>query len=207
MAHIAQFRHGDPLATSSPRVASLRDTASGRGEAAVQFVAPPLGRSASGTIVALPGQAAPPEEMAPYVNVPSHSRHHPSNNPAPSAIPPDNASLLTLASSTAAHSLGGAASSRGHGHQYTSSLGGARSIGGSLMGERRNSSDTYASVKALPPLSRRGSDSSSRTGRESVAASATGQNSAQAMLAGAGAGAGAGVAAVAAPGAPADRIR
>ncbi len=65
------------------------------------------------------------------------------------------------------------------------------------MGDRRNSSDTYASLKALPPLSRRGSDSSSRT-RESVAASSTGQNSHQAMYAATGSSAG--------PGAPTDRV-
>lgn len=128
-------------------------------------------------------------------------------------MPADNASMLTLASSTAAASIGGgAASSRGHSHAAPS-LGGARSIGGSYMGERRNSSDTYASVKALPPLSRRGSDSSQRTGR-SIAASATGRNSAQAMTgasAGGGAGTGSGVggvvsAGVTGPGAPPDRI-
>lgn len=107
--------------------------------------------------------------------------------------------MLTLASSTAAASLGGNSASiyskgGGHGHGQTPSLGGARSIGGQsiggqsfMEGGRRNSSDTYASVKALPPLSRRGSDASNRTGKESVAASATGMNSAQAMTASGGA--------------------
>ena len=155
----------------------------------------------------------------PYVSVPSHSRPHPSNNPMPHGMPSDNASVLTLASSTAPASIGGhtgyAASSR-HGHQAAGSLGGARSIGGFLMGERRNSSDTYASMKALPPLSRRGSDASSRTGRDSVAASATGLSSAQAMSSGAsgrdiaGGASGRDIAAmgyVAGPGAPGDRIR
>ncbi|PWN49831.1 hypothetical protein IE53DRAFT_369434 [Violaceomyces palustris] len=189
-AHIAQARHGDP----SSYAGAHRNLISG-GSAAIQFATSPLGRTMSGGIISLPGQDAPVEEIGPYVNVPSHSRHHPANNPAPSAIPPDNASMLTLASSTAAHSFGGAASSRG-GHGNAPSLGGARSIGGSLMGERRNSSDTYASIKALPPLSRRGSDSSSRT-RESVAASATGQSSSQAMFSGA---------IAAGPGAPLDRV-
>lgn len=175
LAGIAQFRHGDPpLGSSSPTSAHSPRVASANSSSAVQFVAP-VGRA----LTLLPG-ANEPVEDSPYVNVPTISRPHPSNNPHPSAMPPDNASVLTLASSTAAQSIGGgAASSRGHHH--TPSLGGARSIGGSLMGERRSSSDTYASVKALPPLSRRGSDESTRTGRESVAASATGINSAQAM--------------------------
>lgn len=164
----------------------------------VQFAsAPPMGRSASGTIIALPGQDEQPED-APYTNVPTLTRPHPSNNPHPTGTPADNASVLTLASSTAAASIGGAASSRGHSHAAPS-LGGARSVGGSVMGDRRNSSDTYASVKALPPLSRRGSDSSQRTGL-SVAASATGRNSAQAMM---GSGVNSGQTG---PGAPGDRI-
>lgn len=199
MAQIAQHRHGDNI-SSQQRVASLRNGDGGtNAHPAIQFAsAPPMGRTASGTIVQLPGQGEAPAE-SPYTNVPSLSRPHPANNPHPTGVPADNASVLTLASSTAAASIGGGpASSRGHSHAAPS-LGGARSIGGSLMGERRNSSDTYASVKALPPLSRRGSDSSSRTGR-SVAASATGRNSAQAMT-GAGSLAGAG------PGAPGDRIR
>ena len=109
------------------------------------------------------------------LRAPSLSRPHPANNPHPTAYPPDNASVLTLASSTAAQSITGGAtstSSRGHG-----GIGGGapRSLVGSLMGERRNSSDTYASVKALPPLSRRGSDDSTRaSGKESVRTTASG---------------------------------
>lgn len=195
MAQIAQHRHGDgPNRLSSTR----NQTSSESYGTSVQFAPPaPLGRTISGTIVQLPGNV----EEVPYVNIPSVSRPHPSNNPHPTGIPADNASMLTLASSTAAASItGGAASSRGHSYA-TPSLGGARSIGGSLMGERRNSSDTYASVKALPPLSRRGSDSSSRTGK-SVAASATGRSSAQAMVT-----PGSAAFVTAGPGAPSDRIR
>ncbi|CAO1623426.1 unnamed protein product [Parajaminaea phylloscopi] len=196
MAPIAQYRHGDrPIGSSSPTSAHGQRVASTASNAAVQFAAP-TGRNS----VTLPGATEEMEE-SPYVNVPTISRPHPSNNPNPSAIPPDNASVLTLASSTAAQSIGGgAASSRGHHH--TPSLAGARSIGGSLMGERRNSSDTYASVKALPPLSRRGSDESTRTGRDSVAASATGLSSAQAMT---GSGSVSNVN-LAGPGAPHDRL-
>lgn len=155
-------------------------------------------RAVNGGVVNLPGYGEPAENN-PYTNVPAISRPHPSNNPAPSGVPPDNASVLTLASSTAAQSIGGAASSRGHYH--APSLGGARSIGGSLMGERRNSADTSASLMAIPPTSRRGSDESTRTGWESVAASATGLNSAQAMTASAS------TTNVAGPGAPPDRVR
>lgn len=132
------------------------------------------------------------EGASTFINVPTHSRPHPNNNPHPSAIPADNASILTLASSTAGMSMGGASRS----HHHAPSLGGARSIGGSLMGDRRNSSDTSASLKALPPLSRRGSDSSSRT-RDSIPGSSTGQTSHQAIYApGVSAG----------PGAPSDRV-
>jgi hypothetical protein len=217
MAQIAQYRHGDPssaasVISSSPtsRVTSLRGGNASEGVyggTAIQFAPPTgLGRSISGTIVQLPGAV---EEM-PYANVPSLSRPHPSNNPTPAGFPSDNASVLTLASSTAAASItGGAASSRGHSHYASPSVGGgggaARSIGGSLMGERRMSSDTYASVKALPPLSRRGSDSSSRTSK-SIAASATGRSSAQAMMNAATATATSGRD-IAGPGAPLDRIR
>lgn len=201
MAQIAQHRHGEAY-PSQNRVGSLRGGESvHNAPSSIQFAsAPPMGRTPSGTIVQLPGQDEAPEEM-PYAHVPTVSRPHPSNNPHPSGIPADNASMLTLASSTAAASIGGgAASSRGHQSHAAPSFGGARSIGGSLMGERRNSSDTYASLKALPPLSRRGSDSSSRTGM-SVAASATGRNSAQAMMGTTGGGIG-----FAGPGAPGDRI-
>ncbi|MCO5565479.1 hypothetical protein L7F22_019152 [Adiantum nelumboides] len=199
MAQIAQHRHGE-VYPSQNRVGSLRGESIHNAPSSIQFAsAPPMGRTPSGTIVQLPGQDEAPEEM-PYAHVPTVSRPHPSNNPHPSGIPADNASVLTLASSTAAASIGGgAASSRGHQSHAAPSFGGARSIGGSLMGERRNSSDTYASVKALPPLSRRGSDSSSRTGM-SVAASATGRNSAQAMMGTSIGGFAAG------PGAPGDRI-
>ncbi|SPO40332.1 uncharacterized protein PSFLO_05814 [Pseudozyma flocculosa] len=188
--HIAQARHGES-GSAAPGTNGTAGAAT-----AVQFASPPLARTGSGTRP----NGAVSDEHGPYVNIPSHSRHHPSNNPSPFAMPPDNASVLTLASSTAAHSFAGAASSRSQGHGHAPSLGGARSIGGSLMGDRRNSSDTYASLKALPPLSRRGSDSSSRT-RESVAASATGQSSAQAMYA-----PGTGASVYAGPGAPSDRV-
>jgi len=191
-----------------PTSTSINPSAPAASSASISFQSAPLplGRSASGTIIALPLQDSSPEEI-PYVNVPSHSRPHPSNNPNPIGIPSDNASMLTLASSTAAASLGGGAStySKGvtsnHGHAPSiggmsvgdgRSYGGARSIGGQSIGGqsfidgRRNSSDTFASVKALPPLSRRGSDASNRTGKESVAASATGMNSSAAMIGGGG---------------------
>lgn len=197
MAQIAQFRHGDPPPATSTRVASTRSNNNENYGTSIQFAPPPpLGRTVSGTIVQLPGSV----EEAPYVNVPSVSRPHPSNNPMPAGLPADNASTLTLASSTAAASItDGAASSRGHSHAAPS-LGGARSIGGSYIGDRRNSYDTYASVKAIPPLSRRGSDSSTRTGK-SVAASATGRSSAQAMMT-----PGSATFVMAGPGAPSDRI-
>lgn len=186
--HIAGHRQssGEDSFGTSPRLST-----GPREGSAIQFASDSLPRSGSGQIVNSSSLAG--EGGSTFINVPTHSRHHPNNNPHPSAIPADNASVLTLASSTAGMSLGGASRS----HYHAPSLGGARSIGGSLMGDRRNSSDTYASLKALPPLSRRGSDSSSRT-RDSVAASSTGQNSQQAMYAPSGTFAG--------PGAPSDRV-
>lgn len=186
LAQIAQYRHGEQSSPTSHNSAAARAAA---GSPSIQFASSPTASrtttSAAVPLVNLPGYGDPMEEN-PYTNVPAISRPHPSNNPTPSGIPPDNASVLTLASSTAAQSIGGPGSVRqggagAAGHHYTPSLAGARSIGGSLMGDRRNSSDTYASMRALPPLSRRGSDASTRTGRDSVAPSATGLTSANAM--------------------------
>ncbi|SPC65466.1 uncharacterized protein UHOD_00615 [Ustilago sp. UG-2017b] len=184
--HIAQPRQsrGEDSFGNSNRLST-----GPREGSAIHFAPDSVSRSGSGQINSGSNSA---EGGSNFINVPSHSRPHPNNNPHPSAIPADNASMLTLASSTAGMSLGGVSRSQHH----APSLGGARSVGGSLMGDRRNSSDTYASLKALPPLSRRGSDSSSRT-RDSVAASSTGQNSHQAMYP-------AGV--LAGPGAPSDRV-
>ena len=186
--HIAGHRQsgGDDSFGTSPRLST-----GPREGSAIQFASNSVSRSGSGQIIN--SGSVTGEGGSTFINVPTHSRHHPNNNPHPSAIPADNASVLTLASSTAGMSLGGAS----RGHYHAPSLGGARSIGGSLMGDRRNSSDTYASLKALPPLSRRGSDSSSRT-RDSIAASSTGQNSQQAMYPPSGTFAG--------PGAPSDRV-
>ena len=185
--HIAQPRDGGDDSFGN----SARLSTGPREASAIHFA--PDSVSRSGSAQNTNNGSTGGEGAGPFINVPTHSRPHPSNNPHPSAIPADNASILTLASSTAGMSLGGASRS----HHHAPSLGGARSIGGSLMGDRRNSSDTSASLKALPPLSRRGSDSSSRT-RDSFAASSTGQNSHQAMYAPSGV--------YAAPGAPSDRV-
>ncbi|KAL9931422.1 hypothetical protein V8E36_009708 [Tilletia maclaganii] len=300
MAHIAQYRHGDPTSpsfgpqyptasasNSLPRSAQtgtasiqfadpmtpgahhhaqlhhngvggggiqLIRSASGHGAPMMTGVAGPSGSgsgsgnggtasgSASMTGIAaavsqlLPGQGQPIEDAGPFVNVPTFSRPHPSNNPTPQGIPADNASLLTLASSTAAQSimgglpgggggLGGTGptpSVRTHGRApsffATRSLGGGGGAGGgaggggaatSLMGDRRNSSDTYASLKALPPLSRRGSDASARTGLESVAPSVSGVGigfAAGVDGGGAGRGGTGATSTLGGPGAPYDRV-
>lgn len=186
--HIAQPRQssGDDSFGASRRL-----SAGPREGSAIHFVTDGVSRGGSGLTGNHNGSTTA-EAGNTFINVPTHSRPHPNNNPHPSGIPADNASILTLASSTAGMSLGGASRS----HHHAPSLGGARSIGGSLMGDRRNSSDTSASLKALPPLSRRGSDSSSRT-RDSIPASSTGQNSHQAMYA---------HSVSAGPGAPSDRV-
>lgn len=191
--HIAQVRQAEDASRgTSPRLGTLpqRDSS---GSSAVQLAPQSTLRYSGGHISHSQGVDSPGGQ---HITIPSHSRPHPMNNPHPAGIPSDNASVLTLASSTAGLSYAGQAMSNRSQHQ-PSSVGGARSYGGSVMGDRRNSSDTYASLKALPPLSRRGSDSSSRT-RESVAASATGQNSHQAMFSTTGVNVG--------PGAPSDRL-
>jgi hypothetical protein len=82
------------------------------------------------------------------VQAPSHTLPHPRNNPRPASTPPDNASILTLASSTFAF-----ASPRGH--QGTSLVG--------TLGDDTGA-DMNASMRALRPRSRRGSWGSDETG-------------------------------------------
>ncbi|GAA6012679.1 hypothetical protein JCM11491_002525 [Sporobolomyces phaffii] len=62
----------------------------------------PLSLPADSPSTSNPGGAAAPSAV---VGVPSHTHAHPRNNPLPHAIPPDNASLLTLASSSFAPSF------------------------------------------------------------------------------------------------------
>lgn len=80
--------------------------------------------------------------------VPRHTIAHPRNNPHPASPPPDNASMLTLASSTFAPSFSPS--------RYTSGGGGASLSG---LRARRFEADEDASVRALAP-SRRASDES-----------------------------------------------
>ncbi|KAE8228818.1 hypothetical protein CF326_g6237 [Tilletia indica] len=235
MAHIAQYRHGDPTspsfgAQSSNPIGSRsysRHSQLGPNSIqfadqltpAAQFIRSTSAAAAAANGTAFPGQGQTVEDAGPFVNVPSFSRPHPFNNPAPQGIPADNASMLTLASSTAAQSIMGPShgglsggggmtpSIRTHGRAPSVAT---RSLGGSLMGDRRNSSDTYASLKALPPLSRRGSDASTRTGLESFAPSVSqggiGEVPAGPGRSAGGAGGGVAVSALGGPGAPIDRV-
>ncbi|BGP40646.1 hypothetical protein JCM10449v2_004608 [Rhodotorula kratochvilovae] len=116
--------------------------------------------------------------------VPSHTHAHPRNNPLPGLPPADNASMLTLASSSFAPSVAGAGAGAGPGTRgsWTSAAGGglrawstrqARSLGGgggggggggsgakSLLGAAQGAeADEDASVRALAG-SRRASEES-----------------------------------------------
>ncbi|BGP25183.1 hypothetical protein JCM10295v2_004103 [Rhodotorula toruloides] len=118
------------------------------------------------------------------IGIPSHTRAHPRNNPHPAQPPPDNASVLTLASSSFAPSFIGSTGGEskttagrdgaGRSSWTGGGLGGlrawstkqARSLGGggggrSLVGvgEADGVADEDASVRALPG-SRRNSDES-----------------------------------------------
>lgn len=88
------------------------------------------------------------------MNAPRHTLAHPRNNPHPASPPPDNASMLTLASSSFAPSLSHQSRS------YSRSLigfSGIRQSNLSIGGG--NEADEDASVRALAP-SRRASDES-----------------------------------------------
>lgn len=89
------------------------------------------------------GNGAGSSRLVSTAQVPGHSHLHPRNNPRPASPPPDNASTLTLASSTFALS-------------YVSPH------PRSQIAEREM--DAAASVRALRPSSRRGSWGSDETG-------------------------------------------
>ncbi|KDQ20736.1 hypothetical protein BOTBODRAFT_26752 [Botryobasidium botryosum FD-172 SS1] len=101
------------------------------------------------------------------ITAPRHSFFHPRNNPRPSSPPPDNASTLTLASSNFAVSL-----SRPRTMELESVRGSTRwtygSGGLSLRGfgstGRIDGTDPDASVRAIRPMSRRGSWGSEDSG-------------------------------------------
>ena len=97
-------------------------------------------RTTAPTSLSVPAAVAPRSEndsrLVSTNQVPGHSHLHPRNNPRPASPPPDNASTLTLASSTFAMS-------------YVSPH------PRSLTAEREL--DAGASVRALRPSSRRGS--------------------------------------------------
>ncbi|GAA5879530.1 hypothetical protein JCM1840_003437 [Sporobolomyces johnsonii] len=145
--------------------------------------------STSSTSSSVSTSAPPRSPDSPHaaVGVPSHTLVHPRNNPHPAQPPPDNASVLTLASSSFAPSFtlssgtgggggGGGGSGGGNGRSSWGGggLGGlkawstkqARSLGGSGSGSKgggggvvSEAADEDASVRVLPG-SRRASDES-----------------------------------------------
>ncbi|KAF8665786.1 hypothetical protein AX16_000233 [Volvariella volvacea WC 439] len=120
------------------------------------------------------GSLPPPSGQLTVVQAPLHTAHHPRNNPRPSSPPPDNASILTLASSAFAIP-GLRTTSHFHGHSIAttpSALGPSDSLshfGGSFQyadaestsqfvlgdDERLEERDVDASVRALRPRSSR----------------------------------------------------
>lgn len=120
-------------------------------------------QTAPSTLV-VPSPASQVPKLA--IQVPGHSQLHPRNNPRPASPPPDNASTLTLASSTFAMSY---ASPRSR----------------SAAADRERDLDAAASMRALRPSSRRGSWGSDETGWSGTGLSThTGLSSAGPMLLG-----------------------
>ncbi|KAF8320664.1 hypothetical protein DL93DRAFT_1719182 [Clavulina sp. PMI_390] len=127
-------------------------------------------RSNTPASLAVPSTSSAVPKLA--IHIPGHSHLHPRNNPRPASPPMDNASTLTLASSTFAVSR---ASPRSR----------------SMAAEREREFDATASVRALRPSSRRGSWGSDETGWSAAALSTqTGLSSAGPMMLGFGAGLG-----------------
>ncbi|KAI0036067.1 hypothetical protein K488DRAFT_67972 [Vararia minispora EC-137] len=173
MAHIAQ---APPTPSSTfPRFGSHSRTAGGSTSSAapIHFSSLPTGHSPSHSVSGDPTQHL---ASAPPVQAPQLTHYHPRNNPRPSSPPPDNASVLTLASS--AFGIPGArpgivASADAMSVSQFSHFGGSRGaledrsshfmLGDDFEADR----DADASVRALRPrsrLSRRGSWESEASG-------------------------------------------
>lgn len=136
---------------------------------------PPGTANQSGGESTPPGQEQNPNALpVETTKVPRHTQAHPRNNPHPSLPPPDNASMLTLASSSFAPSLNlSRGSERRDAPSATSATGGASTptpagtwAGGGLnslrawkRGDEVPGADEDASVRALAG-SRRASDES-----------------------------------------------
>lgn len=90
------------------------------------------------------------------INVPRYTLVHPRNNPHPASLPPDNASMLTLASSSFAPSFSHQSTSRSYSRSLRG-LAGMRQSNLSIGGG--TDADEDASLRALAP-SRRASDES-----------------------------------------------
>ncbi|KAM0755704.1 hypothetical protein T439DRAFT_10333 [Meredithblackwellia eburnea MCA 4105] len=126
----------------------------------------PPSSPAGGSITALPSptistasQSTTPQDTSTSTStfqvVPRHTQAHPRNNPHPMSPPPDNASMLTLASSSFAPSIFLSSSTRNN----TGGEGGGYALSGLRTASTRIEADEDASVRALAP-SRRASDES-----------------------------------------------
>lgn len=134
-----------PTSTSGHSLSPMsQSTSSGPG---ITFSAVPPSTPLS--IINSPYQNSNTDSLAiESAQVPRHTIAHPRNNPHPASPPPDNASMLTLASSSFAPSFSPS--------RYTGGGGGASLSG---LRARRFEADEDASVRALAP-SRRASDES-----------------------------------------------
>ncbi|THH17628.1 hypothetical protein EW146_g3228 [Bondarzewia mesenterica] len=172
MAHIAQAPP-TPATSPAPRIPSHVRSSSGVGGStggSITFSAlPPSPSSSVHNSLNFNAQTAGHHNVLTHaLQAPQHTTHHPRNNPHPSSPPPDNASVLTLASS--AFAFPGARIGVVGGTTDTVSLSHLSHFGGSRFGAEDRSShfvlgdefdaegEVDASVRALRPRSsRRGS--------------------------------------------------
>jgi len=162
MAHIAQAPP-TPTTTSNAQgrlPVHVRNSSTGPGTSITFSALPPSPQSSRPSSLN-PARTGTVTTLHSALQAPAHTNHHPRNNPRPASPPPDNASVLTLASSAFgfprhAWSLSGAGTiGAGAAGDSTSHLGGGDSMShiyGLGDGEDK---DVDASVRALRPRSSR----------------------------------------------------
>lgn len=183
MAHIAQAPPTPTL--PSHRLSSQTRTHSTSPSAVGSITFSPLPAASSRPSSAAHGQSPRGPLTHGSLNAPQHTTHHPRYNPRPSSPPPDDASVLTLASSAfgipgARNGVNGLNGRRSLADDSISHISGGIGIGDStshflsgeldgdddrLLNEGDRDGDVDASVRALRPRSsRRGSWESEASG-------------------------------------------
>ncbi|KZW03915.1 hypothetical protein EXIGLDRAFT_827858 [Exidia glandulosa HHB12029] len=142
MAHIAQ-------APATPTTRVARPTHSPNASLSVAFS--PLAVSPSSS---RPPSLAPHPQPTQAVQAPVHTAHHPRNNPRPSSPPPDNASMLTLASSAYAQTGRVPPWQAGEADSVSHVFAGDESVS-QFVEDTQPYEDVDASVRALRPRSER----------------------------------------------------